>query len=457
MRHKEITLSYVHIPYNWVYADSTARAADTTVTSADLGKFARQSSDDSIWMLTATTPTWVSVSSSGGTVTAGGGSLTANAVVLGAGTTDTKVVVGVTSDGTSRLQLGVAGSTVGGVELRNATSGTMSIVPPTGALGTTVLTGLAASDTIAGIAATQTLTNKTLTAPVIATIVSGAGTNTLPTTTGTLFGSATKADVLQAAEFAQDAVGTDSYAITLSPAITAYVTGALYRFKAGTANTGACTIAINGLAATTIKKAAGGITTDLADNDIRSGQWVEVVYDGTNMQMLSILGNAAAAGSGTKTLMRWNAQDNQPPASAYATFNTRNSIGVLEFDAATAEDAVFVGIVPEAADFTTGISVFLHWMGATATSGNTIWTTAFERSNTDLDADSFATGINSSASAASGTSGIITKLQNDHSGSEIDGMTAGDLFRLKVTRKAADASDTMTGDAQLVAVEIRQR
>jgi hypothetical protein len=35
-----------------------------------------------------------------------------------------------------------------------------------------------------------------------------------------------------------------------------------------------------------------------ADNDIRAGQWVDLVYDGTNMQMQSTLGNAPA-GSGT--------------------------------------------------------------------------------------------------------------------------------------------------------------
>ena len=109
----------------------------------------------------------------GGTVTATAGSLTSNAVVLGAGTTDTKVVSGITTDGASRLQLGVAGASVGGLELRNATSGTMSIVPPTGALGTTVLTGLAASDTLVGIAATQTLTNKTLTSPTLTAPVLG--------------------------------------------------------------------------------------------------------------------------------------------------------------------------------------------------------------------------------------------------------------------------------------------
>lgn len=127
----------------------------------------------------------LAVPAGSGTVTNTGGNLTSNAVVLGAGTVDAKVVAGVTSDGTSRLQLGVAGSSVGGVELRNATSGTMSIVPPTGALGTTVLTGLAASDTLVGLAATQTLTNKTLTSPTLTTPALGTpASGTLTNCTG---------------------------------------------------------------------------------------------------------------------------------------------------------------------------------------------------------------------------------------------------------------------------------
>lgn len=128
-------------------------------------------------------------------------------------------------------------------------------------------------------------------------------TNFLSAITGaTPFASTTKADVLEAALFAADAGSTDAYAITLSPGITGYVTGAHYRFKANTANTGAATIDINGQGAKTIKKVAGGITTDLADNDIRSGQWVDLVYDGTNMQMQSTLGNAASGGSGDMLL-----------------------------------------------------------------------------------------------------------------------------------------------------------
>lgn len=98
--------------------------------------------------------------------------------------------------------------------------------------------------------------------------------------------------------FAADGGANDTYTATLVPAPTGYITGEHYRFKANTANTGACTINFNGLGAKAIKKAAGGITTDLADNDIRAGQWVDLVYDGTNMQMQSLLGNAPAGGAG---------------------------------------------------------------------------------------------------------------------------------------------------------------
>ena len=84
-----------------------------------------------------------------GTVTNTGGNLTSNAVVLGAGTVDTKVVTGITTDGTSKVTLGVAGSSVGSVDFKNATSGTITLAPTTGALGTSTLTMPASTGTLA--------------------------------------------------------------------------------------------------------------------------------------------------------------------------------------------------------------------------------------------------------------------------------------------------------------------
>lgn len=106
--------------------------------------------------------------------------------------------------------------------------------------------------------------------------------------------------------YCADAGSTDAYACSLSPAPAAYITGARYRFKANTSSTGAATINFNSLGAKTIKKAAGGITTDLSDNDIRAGQIVDVVYDGANMQMQSLTGNAAVGGGSGYSTMQGN-------------------------------------------------------------------------------------------------------------------------------------------------------
>jgi hypothetical protein len=61
------------------------------------------------------------------------------------------------------LTLGVAGSIVGELDLKNATSGTIALKPPTGALGTVTVTVPAATDTLVGKATTDTLTNKRIT------------------------------------------------------------------------------------------------------------------------------------------------------------------------------------------------------------------------------------------------------------------------------------------------------
>lgn len=100
--------------------------------------------------------------SGSGTVTHTGGALTANSVVLGAGAGDTKVVAGIVTDGTSKITLGVAGTSVGAVAFNNATSGVITVSPPTGALGTDSQTLQAASDTFVYRATADTLTNKTI-------------------------------------------------------------------------------------------------------------------------------------------------------------------------------------------------------------------------------------------------------------------------------------------------------
>jgi filamentous hemagglutinin len=89
------------------------------------------------------------VAAGSGTVTNAGGDLTANSVVLGAGTVDTKVVAGILTDGVGKVTLGVAGTTVGSVDFKNATSGTVTVAPVTGALGTVTISLPASTGTVA--------------------------------------------------------------------------------------------------------------------------------------------------------------------------------------------------------------------------------------------------------------------------------------------------------------------
>lgn len=102
----------------------------------------------------------------------------------------------------------------------------------------------------------------------------------------------TKTDAVQAAQVVTlTSSSTDTYAGTAAVTITGYVTGVHYTFSANTANTGVASINIDGQGAKTIVKVVGGVSTTLSDNDIRSGQIVDLVYDGTNMQIQSTLGN----------------------------------------------------------------------------------------------------------------------------------------------------------------------
>ena len=159
---------------------------------------------------------------------------------------------------------------------------------------------------------------------------------------------------------------------------------------------------------------------------------------------------------GTKTYAVFRAyNDSMPPSTAFATLDSRNNIGVADFDDATDESLFFMGIIPEAASLGSGLKIRLHWMATTATSGNVVWDVSLERMNTDLDSDSFAS-IASGTAAANGTSGILTVTEITLT--TIDSVTAGDGFRLKVTRdanKTSSPADDMSGDAELVLVEVR--
>lgn len=77
---------------------------------------------------------------------------------------------------------------------------------------------------------------------------------------------------------------SNAYAISPSPAITAYASGQEFTWIANFTNTGSCTLNVNSLGVKTLKDSYGNA---LSANSIISGQTVKTYYNGTDMIMLS--------------------------------------------------------------------------------------------------------------------------------------------------------------------------
>lgn len=89
----------------------------------------------------------------------------------------------------------------------------------------------------------------------------------------------------------------DALTLTLTPAITAYATGQEFIFKAGASpNTGAATVAINGLAAKAIEMDDAALDA----GRIRANKYYSILYDGTAFQLTEL--SAGIGGNATKAL-----------------------------------------------------------------------------------------------------------------------------------------------------------
>jgi hypothetical protein len=142
------------------------------------------------------------------------------------------------------------------------------------------------------------------------------------------------------------------------------------------------------------------------------------------------------------------------PATAPAGGTSRNGHPTIAYDAATQEDVDYVSSVP--IGYTgTNLAVHIDWVAATATTGDVVWAALFERltpGGSDLDADDFAAAVQATATTTSATSGVVTRTTITVTQAQADSIAAVDAYRLRVRRVAANAGDTMVGDAQVVGV-----
>lgn len=162
-------------------------------------------------------------------------------------------------------------------------------------------------------------------------------------------------------DYAVDAVGTDDYAVTMPGAFSVPFVGMEIKFKAGTANTGACTLNVNGTGAVAIKK---NVTTALDTGDILANQIVKVVYDGTNYQMVSSITPVNMVNAGNSIQYMVGALSN---AVAKVYFNVQ--LLFIMWTGATAGDATtsFVNWVRSSTDVRpTGAGAMCSFFGTGA-------------------------------------------------------------------------------------------
>lgn len=159
-------------------------------------------------------------------------------------------------------------------------------------------------------------------------------------------------------------------------------------------------------------------------------------------------------------LQEFNARDVLFPTSNMASLDYRNGHPVIDFDGSSDEEAMFEGVLPDNYGGG-GLTIDLYVAFSSATSGNVRFQTDFERMNAsgpDRDADSFSGTFQSAGGTPNATNGIETKISIAHTNAQLDGLLAGEPFRLKLRRDADGTSgtDDITTDAEVSRVVIRE-
>jgi hypothetical protein len=219
------------------------------------------------------------------------------------------------------------------------------------------------------------------------------------------------------------ASGTDTYTATLSPAITAYAVGQKFQILFTNANTGAATLALNGLAALTITKNGA---TALSAGDIPAGSIKLLAYDGTRLQ---IVGDGG--GGGSVQSVTGDGVDNTDPDNPVIDLSAYALLTDL-----TAAKSIMVAVTDEVTNIGTGTALVSFRMpyALTLTAVRASLVTAQASGNI------FTVDINEA-----GTTILSTKLTIDNT--ETTSVTA-------VTPPVI--SDTALADDALITVDVDQ-
>lgn len=143
------------------------------------------------------------------------------------------------------------------------------------------------------------------------------------------------------------------------------------------------------------------------------------------------------------------------PSSNFPALTMSNRRPVLAFDASTDETCYWTGIAPQG--FAGTPTVVVTYAMASATSGSVYFQAALEAITagdaTDTDATTSFDTANSGNGTVPATAGYIQQISITMTNA--DSIAGGDYFRLSLNRDADNASDSATGDAYVLAVELR--
>jgi len=146
---------------------------------------------------------------------------------------------------------------------------------------------------------------------------------------------------------------------------------------------------------------------------------------------------------------------NRPPAANFASLDTRGDFAMLDFDDTVDETGQFHAILPSHYSGGNLVAV-VTWTSTSAITGNALLR---------VEAVRLASGDNLDTLPAAGDSENLTLTAPAASGNlvisetaslTVSSLASGDILMLVLTRLATDAGDTLVGDVELLAVEIRE-
>ncbi len=192
------------------------------------------------------------------------------------------------------------------------------------------------------------------------------------------------------------------------------------------------------------------------------------VSPGSNGEVLTLVGGVPAWAAASLAVDEFIAFT--PSDAIYGAINSialiaqpgvRNLRQTLEFadDSVGNENIVFSDVMASFYDAANSLEVRIDWAApAAVVVGDVKWNAAFESLSIgadDIDAESFAAD-QTVTTAAPGTTGFLARTTIPFTTLQAGSIAAGEDFRLQIVRDAADITDTLVGDADVIRVSIAE-